>query len=643
MSRRHSARPRFRTFVPLLLVGVASVTAAGCKDIEGRNNNRQGNAFYRDSKFIDAAVEYERALKKVEDPVIHYNLGLAYSKMFRGDDLVLVGLKDDPICQIIPSTVPTNSRVCVKPGDRTFNKCDEEKKAPELTKMGELVTPHWKMGSNEKRTDAVCAKIGEFQAAADAIAAMKPPANVDDVEEWTAWQKSAPDLAKEVARACVGVTEARKAIEEQKRLAEEAKQAEEARKAAEEKKAAEAAAKAAKAPKKAGPKAKDPKKDDKTADAAGSGSAAGAPAPDAPKKEEEKKEDPKPDLTAFDKAFTDLRGNYEELVGGKLVCSVEAKCLKVDLCAIKSESIANEATKHLEQWVRVQPPDAELEKQLVVLRKELQSEEAKATPTEVRDALALARGELAEAKEPRKSELQQEIAKMSSAPTRDEAKTTQLRKDIDELMRKFDTRNQMTQLWLDSGNYKGALAYWEGMLKAEPTNADFMQMLAGINAKAGEWRVSVDWYNKIAEQAKVPDAKVAAWASIGNIAWSKLNSKLLSPDDALEMADKGIAALQRAFDIDKNVKWLRQTGAILNFRSITHGASYAGAIDRATAQDLFRTARVMDQEAKKLQGTPAPAGAPAPAPAPSGSGAKPPAEAPPSPSSQGKPTPKAGG
>lgn len=636
MSRRHSARPRFRTIVPLLLLGVASVTA-GCKDIEGRNNNRQGNAYYRDSKFIDAAVEYERALKKVEDPVIHYNLGLAYSKMFRGDELVLVGLKDDPVCQIIPSTVPANRRVCVKQGDRTFNKCDEEKKAPELTKMGELVQAHWKMGSGEKRTDAVCAKIAEFQAAADAIAAMKMPTNVDEPEEWTEWQKDAPRLAKEVAQACVGVDQARKAIEEQKKQAEEAKKAEAAKQAEEEKQVAEAAAKAAKAPKKADPKAKD------------AGSAAGAPAADkkeAPKPEEkkpeEKKEDPKPDLTVFDKAFTDLRTNYENLVGGKLVCSVEAKCLKVDLCAIQSETIATEATKHLEQWVRVQRPDAEIEKDLVVLRKELQSEEAKPTPTEVRDALALMRGELAEAKDPRKSELQQEITKLSAVPTRDEAKTTQLRKDIDELTRKFDTRNQMTQLWLDSGNYKGALAYWSDMLKADAKNTEFMQMLAGINAKAGEWRVSLDWYNRIADESKKQDDKVAAWASIGNIAWSKLNSKLLSPDDALEISDKGIGALQKAFELDKSVKLLRQTASLLHFRSVTHGASYAGAVDRATAQDLLRVARVMDEEAKKLQGTPAPAGAPAPAPAPSGSGAKP-VEAPPSPSSQGKPTPKAGG
>lgn len=636
MSRRQSARPLVRTLIPLVVLSAASVSG-GCKDIEGRNNNRQGNAYYRDSKFIDAAVEYERALKKVDDPVIHYNLGLAYSKMFRGDEVVLVGLKEDPVCQIIPSTVPVNRRVCVKPGDRSFNKCDEKKEAPELTRMGDLVTPHFRLGSSAKRTDDVCAKLADYQAAADAIAKMAIPGNVDEIDDWKGWQKDLAEQVKDVAKECKGVADARSAIEEQKKATEAAKAAEEARKAAEE------AKKAAEEAKKAKGRKKDVAKDAGSA----AGSAAGAPAETAKTETEEPKEDPKPDLTNFDKAFLAVRDTYENLVGGKLVCSVEAKCMKVDMCAIESMTIAEQATKHLEQWVKVQPPDTEIDKELAVLRKELQSEESKPTPQEIKDQLALARGQLAEAQGAARAELEKEISRLSSAPTRDEAKTTQLRKDIDELNRKFDTRNQMTTLWLDSGNHKGALTYWEGMLKAEPQNTDFMEMLAGINAKSGEWRTAIDWYNKVAEQAKSPEKKVSAWTAIGNIAWSKLNSRLLDPGDSLAMADYGIGALQRAFELDKNVKLLRQTAALLHFRSLTHGASFAGAIDRATGQDLVRLARVMDEEAKKLQGTPASGEPSAPTPAPatapaSGSGSAKGTAEQPSPSSGATPT-KAGG
>lgn len=632
---RPMSRPKralFRRLGPVLVVGGA-VCAAGCEDIDGRNANRQGNAFYRDSKFIDAAVEYERALKKVDSPVIHYNLGLAYAKMFRGDDLVLVGLKEDPVCGVIPSTKPVNRRVCVKEGDRTFNTCDEKKTSPELDKFGSLVAPHWKMGSSEERTNAVCGVIAEYKATADAIGKLKAPANADVPEEWESSAKRLPTLVADVERACKGVEDARKALAEQKKAAEELKKAEEA-KAAEDAKKAEAAAQkgkkgGAKAPAAGGAG---------SAVASGAGSAAGSAAPPA---EEEKKpeKDPTPDLTVFDKAFTEVRSVFEdELVGGKLVCSVEAKCQKVDLCAIPAEAIAEHATKHLEVWVRSQPADAALEKRLDVLKAELQKEEAKPMPTEVRDQLALARGRFNDAKPEERAAIQKEIQQLSTAATRDEAKTTQLRKDIDELNRKFDTRNQMTQMWLDSGNYKGALGFWENLHKTEPKNTDYMGMLAGINAKSGEWRLALDWYNRIAEESADKDAKVNAWSSIGNIAWSKLNSKLLSPPDALEMADRGIGALQKAVELDKNPKLLRQTAAILNFRGVTHGASFAGAIDRSTAQDLLRVARVWDEEAKKLQGAPASGGA-APAPAaPAPAPAEKPAPTPPT-----TPAPKAGG
>src|SRR4051812_25596792 len=63
-----------------LIVGLLA-TIGGCDSLDGRNRNRKGNKLFRETKFIEAAAEYEKALKTVEDPTIHYNLGLAYSKI----------------------------------------------------------------------------------------------------------------------------------------------------------------------------------------------------------------------------------------------------------------------------------------------------------------------------------------------------------------------------------------------------------------------------------------------------------------------------------------------------------------------------------------------------------------------------------
>ena len=86
---------------------------------------REANAQFRDTHFVDAAATYHVALTTVEDPVLHYNLGLAYQKIFRPayDGPILLGTKDDPVCTEIPSTKLVEAGACVKPGDRHFAEC----------------------------------------------------------------------------------------------------------------------------------------------------------------------------------------------------------------------------------------------------------------------------------------------------------------------------------------------------------------------------------------------------------------------------------------------------------------------------------------------------------------------------------------
>ena len=55
--------------------------------------------------------------------------------------------------------------------------------------------------------------------------------------------------------------------------------------------------------------------------------------------------------------------------------------------------------------------------------------------------------------------------------------------------------------------------------------------IAGINLKANNWRKAIEWYNKEADAETDPGQKVAALNSIGNVAWSKLNSKTLEIKD----------------------------------------------------------------------------------------------------------------
>jgi tetratricopeptide (TPR) repeat protein len=332
------------------LVAVIAViaTTAGCTQLDGRNRTRQGNKHFREQRFIDAAAEYEKALKEVQSPIIHYNLGLAYSKVFKpggeSDKPILLGQKGELICDQVPKVSFVTEQVCIKPGDRRYDPCD-----------------------------------------------------------------------------------------------------------------------------------------------------------------------------------------------AKNVCASSFTCQKVELCQAANGQVADMSAEHFGEWVKAHPDDQQ-------------------------------------------------------------------------------TRALMTQVWLDSSQYKKAIEYWENLLAQKPNDPDIMGSLAGINLKAGDWRKSLEWYTKVAEISKDDSAKVAAYQFIGNVAWAKLNSKALTAEESIELADKGIGALQKAAALQpKNPKLVGLQASIYNFRAQAHGASWAASLDRASAQDLQLVSRVLSDEAKKAEGLGTAPAAPAPA------------------------------
>ena len=422
-----------RSVSVVVLLGAVLSTGVGCKQIDGRRKAREANAQFRDTHFVDAAATYHVALTTVEDPVLHYNLGLAYQKIFRPayDGPILLGTKDDPVCTEIPSTKLVEAGACVKPGDRHFAECG-------------------------------VAKTGPIQKALD-------------------------ELKAQVA--------------------------------------AEADA------------------------------------------------DRKKELQA------QVRDKEEEL--GKYICASSFRCVEGQFCSLRSPEIAEAAASHFKIWIAAQPTDEAIKAKRAEVFKELEAAKA----------------------------------------TGNQAQISTIQKIYDDLDTKDQTRKIMTQMWSDSDQYGRAIEYWEGLLKDRPNDTVIMGVLAGINRSAGNWRASVDWYAKVAEATVDPASKVASYQAIGNAAWGKLNSKTLTGAETVELADKGLAALQRAEAIQpKNKSVVSLQGALFLFRSAAHGASWAGAIDRASQQDRAALVRVLVEEAKNAQpgqasgSTPAPATPPTPTP-----------------------------
>jgi tetratricopeptide (TPR) repeat protein len=417
------------------------VVATGCGQLDGRERNRKANRLYHDTLFADAAAQYIKALSEVDDPIIHYNLGLAYSRITHpgSEKPTLLDVEGNYACEMVPNTKKVQAQVCMREGDKHFAECDE-----------------------------------------------------------------------------------------------------------------------------------------------------------------------------------------------KNTCPREFACEKHTFCALDAPTLADMSCNEFQAWLKAQPSDSEIHKELDQLEPERDKlrakiDEAKAT---VAAEAAAKSAELEMIKDPKvkeekKAELGSQMQARETALTGNlVAEEKQLSAKIDRLKTKFDTRALMSQLWMDTSQYPKAIGFWEDMLKAKaddrPSDAIVMGNIAGIYLRADDWRKSIEWYRKVATVSDTPN-KIVAYQSIGNVAWQKLNSKKLSPADAVDLADQAIGALQEASRLDaKSAKTRSLQGSMYNFRALQQGASWAAALDRASSEDLKAIGSVLNKQANPTQGTPAPPPPPPPAPKPAG-------------------------
>lgn len=183
-------------------------------------------------------------------------------------------------------------------------------------------------------------------------------------------------------------------------------------------------------------------------------------------------------------------------------------------------------------------------------------------------------------------------------------------------------RGLLTNLWIDSGDYQKAIAFWSKEHEKNPKARDVIQRVAGIYYKSGDWRTALTWYEKDVAAAVDSPGKVAAYDTIANLAFGKLFShrdKVLGLERT-EIAEIGIAAAEAGLKLDpKNIKLWRTSTQLWKNHGIANGPAWALAIDDAEAQVYDQQVRVLNAEAKKAQEAAAGAGG-APPVAPPGNG-----------------------
>lgn len=164
----------------------------------------------------------------------------------------------------------------------------------------------------------------------------------------------------------------------------------------------------------------------------------------------------------------------------------------------------------------------------------------------------------------------------------------------------------MTKLWLDSGQYPKAIAFWEQRLAKDPTSTEVLGILAGINRQAGNWDASVGFFQKQAEAEKTADSKATALSNVAKMAYHRLRDReKIVGMERLRVADIGIAALQQATRLDISLKMSVEVqtymSSLYNSRALAHGASFGRLADQASADYHRSEFMTLNEKLKKQE------------------------------------------
>ncbi len=141
----------------------------------------------------------------------------------------------------------------------------------------------------------------------------------------------------------------------------------------------------------------------------------------------------------------------------------------------------------------------------------------------------------------------------------------------------------LTTIWLDSGQYDKAIQYWNQVLAKNPKSRDVLEKLANINRQAGKYDKALEWHMKRFELETDPGAKVKALTDIAQMQWSRLQKPDLVDAERVAVVDVGLAALQKAEQLDpKNGVVHSLIASLYQHRALAHGASWAKVVEVAS-------------------------------------------------------------
>ena len=167
----------------------------------------------------------------------------------------------------------------------------------------------------------------------------------------------------------------------------------------------------------------------------------------------------------------------------------------------------------------------------------------------------------------------------------------------------------LTTIWMDSDQYDKAIKYWGDVLAKNPDSRDVLEKLANINRQAGDYDKALEWHRKRVELETDNGAKVKALTDIAQMEWSRLQKPELVDAERIAVVDVGLAALQKAEQLDpKNAVVHSLIASLYQHRALAHGATWAKVIEAASQR--YHQVRFSEIQKAAGGGKSAPGGTP---------------------------------
>ena len=166
----------------------------------------------------------------------------------------------------------------------------------------------------------------------------------------------------------------------------------------------------------------------------------------------------------------------------------------------------------------------------------------------------------------------------------------------------------LTTLWLDSEKYDEAIGYWTKELDKSPGDAKILNKLSTINRQAKRYDDALAWDQKRLDAAKDNKEKFKVYRDIAQLQYSRLTKASLLDDERLEVADSGIAALQKAISFNPEANDVYGLMATLyQFRALSHFSTWGQTIDTASQSFYQKKHRQLQLASKEALATGTPA------------------------------------